>query len=91
MEGNWLYAVLGKNSLAQTTAEHLPLVFRTRPVLIYLGTAPRVTRRILLSARHTWIRAEDDALPVADLCPFQNPTVHDPQHLGRPAGPSRIP
>lgn len=88
MEGNRLYEVLRKNGLTEASSEVSPLVVNAALVIIVLTAATLFVRRILLSVSRKWIGANryrwDEALPVFDLRPVQNPTGYDMQHLAGP-------
>lgn len=87
MEGNWLYDLLCKNGLAESTSEWLSIIINAILAVLVLVAATLIIRRILLSVSRKWISANryhwDDALSVFDLRPFQNPTGYDMQHLAQ--------
>lgn len=66
MEGNWLYELLRKNGLAESTSEWLSTLVNATLVVLVLVAATLIIRRILLSVSRKWISANryhwDDAL-----------------------------
>jgi miniconductance mechanosensitive channel len=66
MEGNWLYDLLHRNGLAESTSEWLSILINAALVVLVLVVATLIIRRILLSVSRTWIKANrfrwDDAL-----------------------------
>ena len=66
MEGNWLYDLLHRKGLAESTSEWLSILINAALVVLVLVVATLIIRRILLSVSRTWIKANrfrwDDAL-----------------------------
>jgi miniconductance mechanosensitive channel len=66
MEGNWLYDLLHRKGLAESTSEWLSILINAALVVLVLVVATLIIRRILLRVSRTWIKANryrwDDAL-----------------------------